>query len=109
MDLFIEILKTILFVAVCALLGQGIVGLFNWGRRRDNFIYQLFGIIASPFTKLIRLITPKAVLDQHIPFATLLVLLFAYGAVLVWQATRCAADPTQIGCKRVAESRQGGN
>jgi hypothetical protein len=106
-DLFLEILKTVLFVAVCSLLGQAIVGIFNWGGRRDNFIYQLFGIIASPFTKLVRLVTPRVVVDQHIPFATLLVLMFAYGGVLVWQTVNCAADTSQIGCKRVAETRQG--
>lgn len=106
MDLFIEILKTVLFVAVCALLGQGVVGIFNWGRRQDNFIYQLFGIIAGPFTKLVRLVTPRVVIDRHIPFATLLVLMFAYGGVVVWQTIRCNADPSQIGCKRVADARQ---
>lgn len=107
MALTLLIAKNLLFVALFALFAQWLVGIFNWGRRHQNPIWQLFGMIARPFTLLVRKITPRQVLDQHIPLATFLALLFAVLFVSTSHREVCLKDLTQTGCERYAEAPAG--
>lgn len=102
------ILQTLILVAGLSLLGKAVVGIFNWNRRHENFVYQLFAIVARPAERLVRLLTPRVVLDQHIPLATFLLLLFGYFAVGLWHREVCLADLTQAGCERWLAARSGG-
>jgi hypothetical protein len=106
MALTLLVVKNILFVALFALVAQLLVGIFNWGRRQQNLIWQLFALISSPFTKLVRLVTPRQVLDQHIPLATFMLLFFAVLFVSVSHREVCLKDLTQTGCERYAEVRE---
>jgi uncharacterized protein YggT (Ycf19 family) len=108
MALFLVILQTVILIAALALFAQLIVGAFNWNRRHQNPVYQLLGIVARPFVWLVRRITPRFVLDQHIPVATFLLLGFAYLAVTLVLRDVCLSDLTQAGCERLAASRAGG-
>jgi uncharacterized protein YggT (Ycf19 family) len=94
------IVKAIVEVALLALLGQFIVGIFAWGRRQNNVVYKLFQTIASPFTWIVRRITPKVVMDTHIPLATLLLLTFAWFVVSASLRSSCLASPAQAACER---------
>ena len=76
MALLLVILHTLILVAGLSLLGQGIVGLFNWRRRHENFVYQVFAIIARPVVSFARLVTPRVILDEHVPLVAFLLLLF---------------------------------
>jgi uncharacterized protein YggT (Ycf19 family) len=96
--------QTIVLVAATALLGQAMVGIFNWRARQQNVIYKMFELVASPFVKLIRLVTPKIVLDQHIPIATFMVLLFAYFWLGFEHRASCRADVSQAGCEKWVEA-----
>jgi uncharacterized protein YggT (Ycf19 family) len=103
--LLIVICKAIVEVAALAMFGQLIVGAFNWKRRESNVVYQMLGIISKPVRSLVRLITPKMVLDQHIPAATFSLLFFAW-VVLVFQLdSQCQANPAQAGCGKFQEAR----
>jgi uncharacterized protein YggT (Ycf19 family) len=101
-------LQTLILVAGLALLGQGMVAIFNWPGRRQNLVYRLFELIASPVVKVIRWITPKVVLDQHIPIAAFLVLLFAYFWLGFEHRSVCRSDVNQPGCERWAAAWNGG-
>jgi hypothetical protein len=104
MAFVLVVLKALIEIAGLALIAQFLVGIFAWGRRHENPIYRLFQVIASPVTRVVRLVTPKVVLDQHIPLATLVVLVFAWIATVYGIATACAADPQQAGCERLQRS-----
>ena len=108
MALFLLILQQLILVAALALAGQFIVAIFNWNRRHENFVYQLFAILTRPLVRLVRLVTPRVVLDQHVPLATFLVLLIGYLAVGFWQRDVCLGDLAQAGCERWATARSGG-
>jgi uncharacterized protein YggT (Ycf19 family) len=62
MALLLLIAQTLLFVAAMALVGQFLVGLFSWRRRHENVIYQLFGMVARPVVRAVRVVTPRLVL-----------------------------------------------
>ena len=102
------VLQTLVLVAGLALLGQGLVGAFNWPRRRQNLVWRLFEVIASPVVKLVRLITPKVVLDQHIPIAAFMLLFFVYFWLGFEHRSSCQSDTAQAGCEKWAAAWSGG-
>ena len=107
MALLLVILHTLILVAGLSLLGQGIVGLFNWRRRHENFVYHVFAIIARPVVSFARLVTPRVILDQHVPLVAFLLLLFGYFGVGLWHREVCLQDLTQAGCAKWAAARAG--
>jgi len=92
--------QTIVLVAGTALLGQLVVGMFNWRARQQNIVYKTFELVASPFVKLVRLITPRIVLDQHIPIAAFMVLFIAYFWLGFEHRASCRADVAQASCEK---------
>jgi uncharacterized protein YggT (Ycf19 family) len=91
---FVILLKALNEVALMALLGQAALYLLAGSRRDSNPIYALLKAVTSPVMKLARLVTPRIVLDRHIGFVALFLLLFAEVALiaakvyLVLSATR---------------------
>lgn len=100
MALLWVILQSLILVAALSLFGQFIVGIFNWGRRHDNFVYQLLAIVTRPVVRLVRMITPRVIIDGHIPALAFLVLFIAYFAVGFAHRDACMADIKQAGCAR---------
>ena len=94
------IVKAIIEVALMALLAQFLVGIFAWGRRSGNVVYKLFQTISSPFTWVVRKVSPRVVLDTHIPLATLLLLVFAWLFVSASLRGSCVSNPAQQACER---------
>ena len=105
MAFFLVIVKAIIEVAALALLGQFLVGVFAWGRREGNVVYRLFQIVASPFTWVARKVSPRIVLDQHIPLVAFLLLAFAWVFVVFQLRASCIADPRQQACPPLQQVR----
>jgi uncharacterized protein YggT (Ycf19 family) len=103
--LLLLIVHTLFFIAGVALFGQLLVGLFSWGRRGDNVIYQLLAIVGRPMVRAARLITPRLVLDQHLPVVAFLMCLFGYLAVGFYQRSVCLDDLEQPGCEKWLQAR----
>ena len=83
-DLFIvSLLRALVEVALLALLGQGLLALLAGARRHDNFVYRLFLIITGPVMKACRWITPKVIIDKHLPFVAFF-LMFWLWILLAW-------------------------
>lgn len=83
-DLFVlSALRALVEVALLALLGQGAVALLAGARRQTNPIYQLFAILTRPVIRAVRFITPKPIIDKHVPFVAFF-LLFWFWLFLAW-------------------------
>lgn len=94
--------QQLVLVAALALFGQLVVGMFNWRAREQNIVFRLFQLLASPVVKFVRLITPKVVIDRHIPVAAFMVLVFAYFILGFEHRSTCRADLTQASCEKWA-------
>lgn len=105
MAFVLVVAKALIEIAGLALLAQLLIGIFAWGRRNENPVYRFFQVISSPVTRLVRVVTPRIVLDQHIPLAAFLVLVFAWGATIYGIARSCAGDPQQTSCERLTHAR----
>jgi hypothetical protein len=70
MLLLVSSVKLIAEIALMALAGRWVLGLLA-GRKRDtNVFYRLLDVVTQPFVKLVRVVTPRIVIDRHIPLAT---------------------------------------
>lgn len=89
MLLFVNILKTIVEIALMALLGQWVLGLLAGAKRDTNFFYRVLDVMTRPFVRVARLLSPRVVLDRHVPIVAFLLLLFGWLAVTVMKINLC--------------------
>jgi uncharacterized protein YggT (Ycf19 family) len=83
-ELFVlGLLRALVEVALLFLLGQGLLALLAGSRRDTNAIYKLFLIVTAPVLKLMRRITPRQIIDRHLPFVAFAVLFWIWIA-LAW-------------------------
>jgi hypothetical protein len=79
--LVLRIVKLVLEIALLALVGQGLLWMMTravGGDPARNVFYRVLEAIVSPFRRLVRWMTPGFVLDRHLPWAVLGLLLVAY-------------------------------
>lgn len=74
MLLFVTSLKLIAEIALLALAGRALLGLLAGAGRERNAFYRLLDVIAGPVIKLVRRITPRVVVDRHVPLAAFVLL-----------------------------------
>ena len=79
--LLIGMLRALVEVAGLALLGQGVMALLAGPSREKNPIFQLFRLVASPALRLLRPVTPRVVIDRHLPFVAFFVLFWLWLAL----------------------------
>lgn len=91
-------LQLILYIALLALLGQGLLYLLAGPKRETNLFYQLLRVISRPFTWLVRRLTPERVADQHVPFIAFGLLALAYLVVTIEKISLCV-DVNMAGCR----------
>ena len=74
MLLLVSSIKLVSEIALMALVGQFLLGLLIGGKREGNLFYGMLEVLTRPFVKLARLITPRVVLDRHVPLAAFFLL-----------------------------------
>lgn len=89
MLLIASIFKLIAEIALLALLGQWVLGLLVGAQKEHNLVYQLLQLLGSPFVRLARLLTPRLVLERHLPLVAFLLLVFVWLAATLFKIRRC--------------------
>lgn len=82
-------LKLIAEIALLAMAGQWLLGLLAGAKREGNFFYQLLAVLTRPFVRLARLISPRVVLDRHIPLAAFFLMLSLWMVATVVKINLC--------------------
>lgn len=91
-DLFIvSLLRTLVEVALFSLLGQGAVGLLSGARRAGNPVYLLFQIVTRPAVRLCRWLTPKAIVDRHLPVVSFFLMFWLWIVLAYVKRALCEA------------------
>jgi hypothetical protein len=83
MLLLISSLKLITEIALLSLFGQWVLGLLAGQKKDSNVFYKLLEVLAKPFVQIARLITPKVILDRHVPLVAFLLLAFGW-VIVTW-------------------------
>jgi hypothetical protein len=81
--------KLLAEIALMAFLGQWVIGLLSGQARERNPVYRLFQLIARPWVKAARWISPPVVLDRHLPLVAFAVLLLIWGAAAMAKVSIC--------------------
>ncbi len=94
-------IQLVLYIALLALLGQGILYVLSGPRRDTNFFYKLLQTVSKPFTWPVRKITPKQVGDHQVPVVTFLLLVVIYAIVTFERVNLCVTANLvgQTGCQ----------
>jgi len=86
---FLNIVQLVLYIALLALLGQGLLFVLAGAKRQQNLFYQLLQILSKPFTLVVRKLTPKRVSDQHVPIVAFFLLAVIYAVVTFEKISLC--------------------
>jgi len=90
-DLFlVTIAKALVEIAALFILGQGILYVLSGEKREGNFFYQLLRVITRPVYGIVRLLTPKVIVDRHVPWVALMVLFWLWLALTFAKIQICA-------------------
>jgi hypothetical protein len=89
---FISIVRVLVEVAGYALIGQGILAILAGKSRNGNIVYRLMQTISSPAVKLVRFVTPRVIIDKHIPFVTFFLLFWLWIGLNVAKRYVCIAN-----------------
>lgn len=89
MLLLASAVKLIAEIALLAFVGQWVLGLIAGRHRETNLFYQLLSILTRPFVKAARFITPKIVLDAHVPLVAFLLLCVTWVAATLTVISIC--------------------
>jgi hypothetical protein len=89
MFLAIEILKSLIELSLMFVVGRFILGLLAGAKRQTNVFWQLLDVASKPALWLTRRVSPKLILDQHIPLAAASWLLIAWVLVVIAKIDIC--------------------
>ncbi|MFO1325865.1 MAG: hypothetical protein U1F56_00790 [Rubrivivax sp.] len=89
MLLFVSSIKLVAEIALLALLGQWLLGLLAGAKRDTNLFYQLLGIVTRPFVRAARWLSPRIVLDRHVPLVAFLLMAFVWLFATIYKVQLC--------------------
>lgn len=94
-------IQLVLYIALLALLGQGVLFVLAGARRESNFFYKLLQVVSKPFTWPLRKLMPKQVADHQVPIVAFMLLLLVYAVVTFERADLCVTSNMvgQEGCR----------
>ena len=89
MFLAIVILKSLIELSLMFVVGRFILGLLAGVKRETNVFWQLLDVASKPSLWLTRRVSPKLILDQHIPLAAVSWLIIAWVLVVMLKIDLC--------------------
>lgn len=90
--------KLIAEIALLALLGQWLLGLLAGAKRDMNIFYQILQIMGKPFVVVARYVSPRFVLERHLPLVAFLLLAFVWLGATILKIQTCLQIGVEL-CK----------
>lgn len=90
--LLVSVLRSLVEVAGFFLLGQGLLYVLAGASREKNGVYLLFRVVTRPVLRIVRFITPRQVIDRHIPFVAFFLLFWLWIALAYARRVVCVAN-----------------
>ena len=89
MLLAMVILKSLVELSLMFIVGRFILGLLAGAKRQTNVFWQLLDVASKPALWLTRRVSPRLILDQHIPLAAASWLIIAWVLVAMAKIDIC--------------------
>ena len=87
--LFVSAIKLIAEIGLLAFAGQFVLGALAGAKRDRNIFYQVLEILTKPFVRIMRFVTPKAVIDRHMPVAAFVALISVWFMATLGKISVC--------------------
>lgn len=100
------IAKALAELAGMFLLGRGLLYVLAGRKREANIFYQVISIVTNPVLRAARWVTPRMVMDKHIPLVALLLLLWIWLAIVFWLLPQMCASGYD--CSELLERKRAG-
>lgn len=81
--------KLLAEIALLALLGQGVIGVLAGEARERNAFYRLLQLLGRPWVWVARRLSPRLVLDRHVPLLAFFLLLMVWAAATIGKISIC--------------------
>jgi len=94
----LNVIQLIFYIGLLAMLGQGLLFVLAGQKREQNLFYQLFQTINRPGGGMARLVSPKKIAPQHVPWVAFFMLAVLYLAVTLAKIEHCISVSMQ-GCR----------
>ena len=102
--LLLVILKALAELAFMFLVGRGALYVLAGRKRAGNLFYQVLCIVTDPVLRLTRWLTPRLVMDAHIPFVAVLLVAWIWLAIVFWALpTMCSSG---YDCRALLERKR---
>jgi hypothetical protein len=103
--LLVVIVKALAELAFMFLLGRGLLYILAGRKRQGNIFYQVFCILTDPLLKAARLVTPRVIVDTHIPVVALVLLSWIWLAAAFW-ALPAMCNSGKYDCSTLLERKR---
>ena len=103
--LLLVIVKALAELAFMFLLGRGILYVLAGSKREGNLFYQILRIVTDPVIRAARWLSPRFVLDAHIPFVAVALVAWIWISIVFWALpTMCMSG--RYDCTPLLERKQ---
>jgi len=102
--LLLVILKALAELAFMFFLGRGALYILAGHKREGNIFYGVLRVVTDPVIRFARLITPRVVVDTHMPFVAVLLLVWIWLAIVFWALPAMCASGYD--CSTLIERKQ---
>jgi hypothetical protein len=82
--LLLVIVKALAELAFMFFLGRGALYILAGHKREGNIFYGVLRVVTDPVIRVARFLTPRFVVDTHIPFVAILLLAWIWLAIVFW-------------------------
>ena len=89
MLIFAIAIKLVAEIALLVLLGQGVVGVLAGDKKAGNLVYRLLQLLGKPWTSAARWVSPRFVIDRHVPLVAFFCLLLVWVTASVLKVGIC--------------------
>jgi hypothetical protein len=102
--LLLVIIKGLAELAFMFFLGRGALYILAGHKREGNIFYGVLRVVTDPVIRFARFLTPRVVVDAHMPFVAVLLLVWIWLAIVVWALPAMCASGYD--CSTLIERKQ---
>lgn len=102
--LLLLMVKALAELAFLFLLGRGLLYVLAGRKREGNLFYQVFCVVTNPVIRAARWLTPRLVLDAHIPYVAAVLVAWVWLAIVLWALPAMCASGYD--CTALLESKR---
>jgi len=103
--LLLVIIKALAELAFMFFLGRGALYILAGHKREGNIFYGVLRVVTDPVIRAARFLTPRIVVDAHIPFVAVLLVVWIWLMIAFW-ALPAMCSSGSYDCSALIERKQ---